>query len=204
MSDTKLIKIKAPTASRLCRRFALQEVAQNLLRDDLTPAQFLELLIENEQYIDATRFLAHALPKREAVWWACLCTRSSLGEHPRPDVLAALKAAEQWVYEPTDENRRATMSAAEASGFEAPASWAAVAAFWSGDSLSPPDTPPVPPPENLTGNTVASAIMMATVVTEPQKAPQRYRTFLDQGIEIAKGGTGERSQPEPGKAATSR
>ena len=98
-----LIKIKAATAAELCTQFQLEDEAKPLLGDDLTPTQFLELLIQQQQYRDAVRLLAHGLPKREAVWWACLCARSVLGAEPDPKLVSAVELAEQWVYKPSEE-----------------------------------------------------------------------------------------------------
>src|SRR5207245_1179123 len=149
--------------------------------------QFINTLMEKQQFPDAVRFLAHALPKREAVWWACLCARASAGSKPPPNIAAALQTAEKWVVDPSEENRRAAMPAAEAAEFKTPAGCAAVAAFWSGGSLVPPNVPVVPPGEYLTAHGVAGAVMLAAVVSEPEKAPEKYRTFLTQGIEVANG-----------------
>jgi len=106
----------------------------------------LDLLMKRGLLSDAVRFLAHSLPKREAVWWACLCARDMLPADAAPALLAAVQAAEGWVMAPSEEKRREAMVTAEAAGFRAPASWAAVAAFWSGGSMAPPNAPVVPRP----------------------------------------------------------
>ena len=182
-----LAKVTAKTAAEVCKHFPLGEDAKKLLRDGAAPAQFLDMLMEKQQFPDAVRFLAHALPKREAVWWACLCARAVGGANLPPKIAAALQTAEKWVVDPSEENRRATMPAAEAAEFKTPAGCAAVAAFWSGGSLAPPNAPVVPPGEYLTAHGVAGAVMLAAVLSEPEKAPDKYRKFLAQGIEVAKG-----------------
>jgi hypothetical protein len=187
MSSNGLAKVTAKTAAEVCKHFPLDEEAKKLLRDGLTPAQFLTALIEKQQFPDAVRFLAHALPKREAVWWACLCARAVAGSNLPPPIAAALQAAEKWVVDPSEENRRAAMPAAEAAEFKTPAGCAAVAAFWSGGSLGPPNVPAIPPGEYLTAHGVAGAVMLAAVQSEPEKAPEKYRKFLAQGIEVANG-----------------
>jgi hypothetical protein len=187
MRDATLAKVAAKTAAEVCNRFPLGEEAKTLLRDGLTPRQYLDLLIDRQQFPDAVRLLAHALPKPEAVWWACLCARSVAGKEPPPKIGAALQAAEKWVANPSEENRRAAFPAAEAAGFGTPAGCAAVAAFWSGGSLGPPNVPAIPPGEHLTAQGVAGAIMLAPVQTEPEKAPEKYRKFLALGIEVGNG-----------------
>ena len=75
----------------------------------------------------------------------------------------------------------------EAADLGSPAGCAAAAAFWSGGSLAPKDLPVVPPPNNLTGHGVASALMLAGVVTEPDKFKVKYTSFLERGLAIARG-----------------
>jgi hypothetical protein len=187
MSSNGLAKVTAKTAAEVCKHFALGDEAKPLLRDGFTPEQFLTALIEKQHFPDAVRLLAHALPKREAVWWACLCARAVAGSNPPPPIAAALQAAEKWVVDPSEENRRAAMPAAEAAEFKTSAGCAAAAAFWSGGSLGPPNVPAIPPGEFLTAHGVGAAVMLATVQSEPEKASEKYRKFLAQGIEVANG-----------------
>lgn len=190
MTEMNFVKIKQPTASAVCSLVELDEEARQLLQDDTVPAQYLQQLIERELYPDAVRFLAVALPKREAIWWACLCTRQTLGESPSPVDLKALELAEAWVYKPAEENRQLTMPAAEATQFKTPAGWAAVAAFWSGGNISPAEGAIVPPTEDLTGKAVIGAVMLAAVQGGADKIKTHYRLFLKSGIHIANGGDG--------------
>src|SRR4029079_12459895 len=103
-----------------------------LLRPDYSTRRFVEILIEKEYYDDAVRFMAHALPKREAVWWSCQCARQIYGAVLRPRAAHALLAAESWATNPTEEHRRAAMPPAEEAGLGTPPGCAAAAAFWSG------------------------------------------------------------------------
>ena len=181
MSHETLSAVKAPMALDLCQECPLEPEAASLVQADLTPQQFLDLLIEHAYFQDATRFLAHALPTRVAVWWACRCVRAVLGDRASPQDVAALQAAETWVHEPSEENRRASMPAAEATGLCTPAGWAAVAAFWSGGSLAPADVPIVPPGACLSAHAVSGAVMLAAVWGEPAHAPDMYAAFFAQG-----------------------
>src|SRR5947209_6335458 len=95
-----LAKVSAKTAAEICKHFPLGDAAKGLLREGLAPRPYLDLLIGKELFVDAVRFLAHALPKREAVWWACLCARAVAGSKPAPAETAALQVAEKWVADP--------------------------------------------------------------------------------------------------------
>jgi hypothetical protein len=184
-------KVTASVAE-ICAQLPLGEEALALRAPNAGPADFLAAIVDAALYADAVRFLTRGLPKREAVWWACLCARDALPPDTPPPVEAALKAAEAWVYKPEEENRRAAMTCADAAKFDSPSSWAAMGAFWSGGSMAPPGLPIVPPGQDLTAAAVTGAIMLAAVQSDPAKADERYRRFLAYGVDIAEGGTGRK------------
>lgn len=164
----------------------LSPKAMALVSPEAQPLDFLNLLVTQKLFPDAVRFLAHALPKREAVWWAWVCAKRSAGSNPPPLVQAALAATEKWIAQPTEDNRRAAMAAAKEAGFGVAAGCAGLAAFFSGPSLAPPDAHPVPPGEYLTAKAVAGAVIFAAVATEPEKAPEKFRGFISQGVDVSK------------------
>lgn len=180
-------KVATPLAIEVCKRLTLDPPAQALLTDKQNCRQFFELLVGQEQFNDAVRFLAQALAKREAVWWSAVCVRAYLEKKLSSSDRTALEAAEKWAAEPTADNCRAAEQAAEATRHETAAGWAAAAAFWSGDSLAPPDLPPVPPKDTLTGQAVYVAINMTAAVDEPRAAPERFRMCLQLGAAVADG-----------------
>jgi hypothetical protein len=190
MSARPLTKIKAGKAAEICRLVTLDEKAVQQLDDEVTPAAFLDRLLAENAFVDAIRFLAQALPKREATWWACLAARPALPPNPKPPLVAALEAAEAWVYKPTEENRRAALAAGQNAGSDHPGGWAALAAGWSGGSFAPPDGPVIPPGENLTPTAVAAAVIEAALEGQRGDLNQRFRGLLAQGMDIAAGGTG--------------
>jgi len=165
----------------------LSEDAQKLLGGDepVSPRDFLGQLMDKELHIDAVKFLAHALPRREAVWWAWVCARKASGPEPATPIQHALDAAERWIVQPTDEHRRQALAFGEAAEFGTAAGCACLAAFMSGGSLGPPDTPPVPPGEFMTAKAVSGSVTLAAVATEPDTAPQKFGEFMKLGIEVA-------------------
>jgi hypothetical protein len=141
---------------------------------------------------EAATLAAHALPKREAVWWACMCAAAvpPVGALPPADAQARA-AAEAWVRQSSaDALRRQAWAAAQASGFNSPEAWAAVGAFWSGGSMAPEGQPTVPPAEHLTGVAVSGAVLMAAVRGKPERALERRQRFLAAARDIAAGGAG--------------
>jgi hypothetical protein len=191
MSQATFTRIAARKAAEICSLYPVDADAQSLLHDEATPAAYFDLLMDQRRFAAAIRFLCHALPKREAVGWACLCLRATGGPHageaPAAALSAALSAAELWVREPNEDHRRACHAAAEQAGYGTPAGCLAAAAFFSGGSLAPAHVPEVPPGPTLTAQCVAGALMLAAVQREPERIDEKYRAFLGQGIQIASG-----------------
>jgi hypothetical protein len=204
MSDRAFPCVPAATAAEVCQRFRLGRAAATLLREDLTPGQFLDLLAGRQLFEDAIGFLAHALPNREAVWWAVLCIRDDAGSAPPEPVVAALRTAEAWVRDPSDENRRAARGAARAAGLGSPAAMVATAAFLGGGSLGPPGGPEVLPSEYSAARSVANAVSLAALRDPPGKAPERFPSFVARGVEVATGASlwtePAATDPQPGDA----
>lgn len=184
-----LAKVKV-SAEEAAKTVTLTPEATALLKPQESVADFLSALVAAELMTDAVGVMARALPKREAVWWACLAARTMVDAQTPPVVVAAIDAAEAWVYRPSEETRRAAMDRAQATKFDHPGVWAAVGAFWSGGSMAPLDLPAVPPAEHLTGIAVAGAVNLSAVMRQPQYAKDKLKSFLGQAVDIANGGTG--------------
>lgn len=181
---TGLAVLMAGAAAQL---FPLEPANKELLAEDMPVAQFVELLVSREQYLDALKLVAHALEKRSSVEWACRCVRTASGENLSPVETAALTAAEAWVADPSEERRREAGAAAE-NAKQVAAGWTAMAAFWSGGSMAPPHAPVVPPGPTLTGHAASGAVMLAAVARHPEKAPEKYAKFLQLGRELMANG----------------
>lgn len=166
------------TAAEICLDFELTRDGRAVLRDDMMPGTFLSLLEQKQLYKDAIRFVAYLLPKRQAVWWGCLCVWETVRPTPPATIDLALQAAVRWVQEPSEENRRAAEAPGKAVGVSVPAGAVALAAFWSGGSMSRPDLPIVPPPPLLTAKTIAGALVAAAEQGERGQLADRYRRFL--------------------------
>jgi hypothetical protein len=162
----------------------LGEEAMALVRPDLHPLDLVAVLMEKSLFPDAVRFIAHALPKREAVWWGWVSARRSAGDNPPPKIKGALDATERWIAQPSEDNRRLAMAAAQKADLGTAAGCVGLAAFFSGGSLGPPEAPPVPPGEFLTAKAVAGAVIFAALAQQPELAPERFRSFVAQGVEV--------------------
>jgi hypothetical protein len=181
-----LPKLRGRRVTDICAPLDLDEPVASLVNDAHTPTGFLALLIERDHLFDATRFLAQALPKREAVWWACLCTRTTFRDAVMPATAAAIAAAEAWVYKPTDENRRAAVAVTTAmKKLNTGAAWAAMAAGWSQAASTgvPADAPSLP--NELTGHAVTASLTLSAVELGRAKMDETLMSFLRKGMELA-------------------
>ena len=167
-------------AADLCERIDLSDEAKSLLSDYLTPLEFMLLLVEKEKFGDAIRVLAHLLPKRVAVWWACRCARQAAGHELPPRLESAIKAAETWAGELNEETRYTAFAQANDAGLGTAAGCAAMAAFASAGSLAPAGEPVVPPPERLAAQLVAGSVLIAAG-QKPLDMVNQIRTFLEEG-----------------------
>ncbi|MBP3960161.1 hypothetical protein J8F10_33460 [Gemmata sp. G18] len=176
----------ARLAADVAKSLVLSEPAKALLSPAHTPRQFFDALAAHSDLAeDAIRFLAAALPKREGVWWALGCVRSAFPK-PAPEAARAITAADAWVKEPTEVNRRACGDAASAADHGTAAGCLAAAAFWSGGSLAPPHLAAVPPRDDLTATAISAAVLLSAVVDVNHIAAS-YAKFLALGADIASG-----------------
>jgi len=188
----KLANLLAP----LLPRVELEGEAAACVVGAHTAAQAVERLEAAGFLSEAARLTAHALPKREAVWWACMCADAVPDVQTKPADAQARIAAEAWVRKPAEDAlRRAAWDLVQKTDFRSPEAWAAVAAFWSGGSMAPEGLPVVPPGEHLTGVAVNGAVVMAAVRGRAERADARLGRFLASAREIAGGGAG-RIAPE--------
>jgi hypothetical protein len=136
----------------------------------------------------AILFAALTLPKRESVWWGCICVRGMRLIDPK--VQEGLVAAEAWAHNPEEDERRAAGLIAEAHNFTGPGAWIAFAAFTSGGSLSDAGLQAVPPPSDACARSVFAAIMQAVRDDNPHQRVNNTRCCMESFREFAEGGKG--------------
>lgn len=147
-----------------------------------TPRDYFMKLRSDGRLHDAAFFLGQALPRYETVVWAArvvhgLSVQGSADE-------GALSATLRWVEDPSEPRRRAAFTAASGEG--TPARMAALAAFFSGGSMSPEGQPPVPPPRAAAGRFAAGAVVLAA--TKAGDLTAALTRALDVGDAIASEG----------------
>jgi hypothetical protein len=172
------------SARKVCESIELSEPAGEILDDTIEVLPFIDKLTAAELLVDCLRVLAAWLSKRKAVWWGAGCVESACADRLEMQT-ALLATTRSWVRDPTDENRRKALDAAETADTKLPACWLARAAGWSGGSLSPPGLPVVPPDDHLTAQALTGALLLAAVFIDPARCAGNYRKFIAQGKELA-------------------
>jgi hypothetical protein len=184
-----LSKLQGAKLADLVPLLFLTEPASGLVAQCADTVAALQALEAAELLTEAARLTAHALPKREAVWWACMCARHTAAALLPADQ-RALEDAEAWVFKGEDALRRRAFEHAQESNFASPEAWAGVAAFWSGESMAPLGQATVPPAPHLAGTAVAGSVLLSAVRDPVDRRAARLGRFLAASRDIAAGGTG--------------
>jgi hypothetical protein len=187
MNNSMLVNVTAATASEICARLYLNKEALALLRPAMSPRGFVDALVEQEQYMAAIDFLAHALPSREAIWWGCLSLQRTCGDKLEPWERRAFRITVQWVLLPDETNRAAAKEPADVLGPASAAGGLAAAANQTGGSVGPPQGPPIPPSPFAPARAVAIAIKVASTKCDPPEIQGTQRALIDLGMAIAEG-----------------
>lgn len=151
---------------------------------DMPPADAFAALRARSS-VEAVHFIAHCLPRLDAVRWVAQCL-ASMTPTNQARRLAARKAINRWLAEPSDNNRRLAFQAGEACGFDTPEGSGCLALFLSGGSLAPPtQEQAVPPPQAVFGQMVAVTVLLAALNDQPANYAARQSQLLDLAEQLA-------------------
>lgn len=153
---------------------------------ELPPAEaFARLRADNP--VAATHFIAHCLPRLDAVRWLAACL-SGMAPTSQARRLAARKAVNRWLAEPSDANRRLAYDAGDAAEFSTAEGCACLAVYFSGGSLAPAtQEQPVPAPPAAFGQALAGAVILAALNDDPVNMIPRLAAALDAAEALAAG-----------------
>ncbi|WP_308916521.1 DUF6931 family protein [Jannaschia sp. LMIT008] len=152
----------------------LAELTQHRPRGEEDAQAYLARLRSSTTPEDAVTFTAFAAVPHMAIWWGYESLRElpqAVG--PRDRDLMGLVAA--WTSTPTDDLRHRTMQRALFAPARSPAVMLGLAVGWSGGSIAPMDTAPVPPAR--APRSIASAILSALA-----RAPSGRRSVHLAGV----------------------
>ena len=157
------------------------------------PRELIAALAGPDGARDAVAALALMLPRRQAVWWACLAARLLPDTAQAPADSAAIDAAEAWVQSQSSEDSDRAWELAERCDTAAPARWAATAAYWSGSSIAPRGQQAVAPAPHLAG--VAARAALTLLAHHPAVGGRiGYGDLLAIGTDLMHGDLGRRAQ----------
>lgn len=165
----------------------LKPPALDLLEAQGDGVHFLQAALQKKLFADALDFVPQWFPTREAVWWGCLCAWQVLRGTASAESAAALKAAATWVFEPNETNRRAAEAAGTATVLDDPAGILALAAFYSGGSMTAPDQPAVEPPPDLAAQTIGNALTVLCARLRPDEKDRCLESFVQLALDISTG-----------------
>lgn len=177
--------LSSDSVAEICSRISLNDRAKQAATMR-SPLEFFDALVRLELFEDAIRVLAHTLPLRQAIGWACLSARQA---HPSPaaaPIEAALAAVGEWVRNPSDEQRLTAGKAAEKAGLQTPAGRACVAVFLAGTGHDLPE-PLRKRFKNMPAIGVTAALFAAAVWQGAEKKNDQFAWLLAEGRKIACG-----------------
>lgn len=149
------------------------------------PEAVFDRLRQDGKDDDAALFLGQALPRFEVVAWAVQAVRDMAPPDLKPRDADALEASLQWVRDPSDTRRRAAFDAALAASDTSAQRMCALAVFFSGGSLAPPDLEPLLAPKEASGTFAASAVL--TAATDSGRRQEGLHAALNLGDALAVG-----------------
>ena len=176
------ILVRFATLKDLFATFPTAETESGLDASDDPTIDAIRKSASGEDYRAAISLCAYLLSKREAVWWACGCLRQS--SQLSPGDMRALEIAENWVRTPEESERRAALELGMQSSSKLPTTWIALAAGWSGGSLSDNDTHRVPPAPQLTAQAVRGALLMAPGKISGSSPNQGLASWVEAAIRL--------------------
>ena len=159
----------------------LSENARSLLRDDSTPAQYLDSLEKAELFQDAVRFVGLKLAPDASIKWAVACVRELQPPEQKNQKDEPLEASERWIKLPNDATRRDARDAADRARDRGPSSLIAMAVFMSGGSVASPAAPEVQAPPYTAQRMAAGSVQATVVIYQPERLKERYQKALALG-----------------------
>jgi len=194
--DNQWKKVTAETVPDIVDVKDLDADSQAMLKPGMRPEAYIHELSAAEKWPDAIKIMSRALPPREAVWWACVCARQMEGFVGDKSELAALEAAEKWVFKPNDENREAAFKRAQESDSKSAGTMSALAVAFSGAKMQVAEGQFMDLDTAVFPQMVDSAVMVAACEKSGEKMIEQFQQFLKSGEDIACGGNGQINKKE--------
>ncbi len=171
--------------NQIAAKAKVGEEAQALLNDEISPSAYLDLLTKKESVQGCGAVLR---PRGARGFGRAMGGSVRQGVSPQtnkpPKGAASLAAAEKWLGTRSEDDRWAARRAADKSGMSSAGDCVAMAVFFAGKSMTPPDAPVTPPPPFASNKMSAGAVQIAVASGEPGKSKENYQRALAIGKEI--------------------
>jgi hypothetical protein len=161
--------------------------------DEEEPLPFARKAAHSSRPAGAVAFMAHLLPRREAVWWGCNCLRAMLGAAADD---AAIGAAEAWVRAPDEDTRRAALQIGDAGDPRRATTFLARAAGRSGGSIAASDQRAAPASAEACAQAVQAAVVLAITAQPTALMSGWIEACVEAGIRFAEGGDARVDPPK--------
>lgn len=167
---------------KICKDLSLDEESLPKAAQHATLDSLLQELKSEENWLDAVRIQAHLLPVADGV----RCVIQTVSEFPEipiaPQQQKALDAAAEWAIDPDEDKRRVCEALAEENNNEGIGASVAMAAFFGGGSIAPPESEE----EVFAEEFVSSAVLAGAVFCAAGECPPDSRdTFMIRFLENA-------------------
>jgi Family of unknown function (DUF6931) len=139
--------------------------------------------------VDLLLLFAVVLPPRERVWWACMAARDYIGPKSKKDPLSLAKS-EDWVFNPSDENRNAAREAMDNAYVDDDTVNCALAVLYADGTLGPGDLAQYPAPAGA-AEAAAFAMNIVALGEFSDKFEEHGQLLIDRAVNIARGGNGQ-------------
>ena len=191
----QLHKLRTDSVAELSKNFEWSRPVNGFLTPRATFQTLLQSLTNHGYWFDAVTLLAHALPQREAVWWAARVCDDYLAvvqmtEAERAEQKAVLAIVRKWVHEPEEQLRLTVHRAALDLANRLPAHWVGMSVFWATGDITPDTGVVTPPPPYLYARGVSASIDLAASLAI-QSREALYARAVGRGLDVASGGDGE-------------
>ena len=175
-------------AAEVCAVFKAPAEALRLLDDDPAVGVALDRFLAAGHLPEARRMLAHAMERRDAVWWGYLSAMEAARHRPFTAAEdACLDRVLEWLVNPGDAGRRACKDAIRSCGTTSIPGILCLAVWLSGGSVSPYPKRHIEPRPHVCAKLSAAGVYLASVRFDPGRWRDHLRHFINTGLAVARG-----------------
>ena len=178
-------RIRFADASDVFEAFPSLELYAPRPSGSVAPLDHARALLASRRPSTALVFLAHLLPRREAVWWGCQCVSAVLGAAAKNE---GLRLALLWVRDPDETLRREALAFSQAGDLRAATSVArARGRLFRRQHLARRISRRAAPNPDACALAVNAAVVLAATTAQPPMILPWIRECAEAGVRFAEG-----------------